>query len=125
MSKGSKIDIVSGLFMFMLVGIADAADAAALLVAAVPIIGWGMPIFAWFFGLAISAILVFWLYNIGVSIKWFLPGSGIELIPGLNGLPLRTIALILTFIEDKLPIAPTKEIIGKADKTVRPKLNIK
>lgn len=120
MKKESKIDMVSGLFMFLMVIAVDTAEAAAIALVALPIIGQVLPFFAWFFGLAISAILVFWLYNIGVSIKWFLPGSGLELIPGLNGLPLRTVALILTFIEDRLPAAPIKEAVGKATKTVKP-----
>lgn len=119
MNKDSKIDIVSGLFMFILVGLADAADAMAIMAVAVPIVGWGMPFFAWFFGFAVSAIMLFWLYNTGVSIKWFLSGSGIELIPGLNSLPIRTGALIATIIEDNLP-APAKELVGKATKAIKP-----
>ena len=119
MGKGSKIDIVSGLFMFILVGLADAADAAALLSVTIPIIGWGMPIFAWFLGLSVSAIMLFWLYNIGVGIKWFLGGSGIELIPGLSSLPVRTAALIATIIEDNLP-TPAKELVGKTAKIIKP-----
>ena len=39
----------------------------------------------------------------GVSFNWFLGGSGIELIPRLNTLPARTIALIITIAEDKFP----------------------
>ena len=119
MNKNSKIDIVSGMFMLMLVGLADAAEAAAIASVALPIIGQALPFFAWFFGSAISAFMVFWLYNISVSVKWFLPGSGIELIPGINGMPIRTFALILTFIEDNLP-APAKELVGKAVKVIKP-----
>ena len=40
----------------------------------------------------------------GVSFKWFLGGSGLELIPFLNGLPARTVALLATFAENKLPL---------------------
>lgn len=100
----SKITAVDKVFMFILVGIADAADALGSALIPIPIIGPAMPIVTGFFGATISAIMLFWLYNKGVSTKWFWGGSGLELIPVINALPLRTGALIMTIIEDKVPI---------------------
>lgn len=104
----SKITTVDKVFMFILVGIADAAEALGSAMVSIPIIGTAMPIAAGFFGATISAIMIFWLYNKGVSTKWFWGGSGLELIPFINALPFRTGALIMTIIEDRVPIV--KEI---------------
>lgn len=119
MNSNSKISLVEKLFMLILVASADTADALATLGAALMPIGPVFPVISWFYGFIISAILIFWLIMKGVSTKWFLGGSGIELIPFLNGLPVRTAALIATFIEDSLP-PEAQAAVGAA--TGKPKI---
>ena len=122
MDEKSKLNIVDGIIMGILCVSADAADILAALGIAIPVIGPALPIIAWFYGLAISGMLIFWLIMKGVSVRWFLWGSGLELIPLVNGLPARTGALIATLAENKLPLpAPAhstssgqaKAILGK------------
>jgi hypothetical protein len=103
MQKKSKINIVEKILMLMIVATAEVADFFATLGAPLPIIGPALPFASWFYGLAISGIILFWLIMKGVSIRWFLGGSGIELIPLINALPFKTAALIATFAEDALP----------------------
>lgn len=99
----SKINTVDKIIMGILVASADAGEMLADLGIAIPFIGPALPVIAWFYGFTISAILIFWLIMKGVSVKWFLGGTGIELIPVINGLPARSAALLATFIEDGLP----------------------
>ncbi len=103
MGKNSKINTVDKIIMGILVVSADAGEMLADLGIAIPAIGPVLPVIAWFYGFTISAIMIFWLIMKGVSIKWFLGGSAIDLIPILNGLPAKTAALLATFIEDSLP----------------------
>lgn len=103
MNKEPKISIVERIPMAIIVITADIAEALAVLGIALPVIGPALPVIAWFYGFTVSAIIIFWLTMKGVSVKWFLGGSGIELIPILNGLPLRIAALLATFLEDSLP----------------------
>jgi hypothetical protein len=66
--------------------------------------------------------MIFWLIMKGVGIRWFLGGSGIELVPFLNGLPARSAALLATFIEDSGP-SEVKAALGAA--TGKPKVGKK
>ena len=118
MNKDSKINVVEGMFMLILAGSADAVEALGTAGLAIPLIGPALPIAAWFYGLIISAILLFWLIMKGVSVGWMLGGSGIELIPMINSLPARTSAMIATIIEDNLP-PKAKEVVGKATKVTK------
>ena len=113
MEREPKISIVERIPMAIIVIIADVAEALAVLGIAIPVIGQALPVIAWFYGFTISAIIIFWLTMKGVSVKWFLGGSGIELIPILNGLPLRIAALLATFLEDSLP-EKAKAVVGVA-----------
>ena len=97
----------------MIVATAEAADFFATLGAPLPIIGPALPFASWFYGLAISGIILFWLIMKGVSVRWFLGGSGIELIPLINALPFKTAALLATFMEDSLP-EEGKAVVGVA-----------
>ena len=101
MEKKPELNTVDFILMLMLTLSADVADILAALGVAIPIIGLALPLIAWFYGLIIFGILIFWLIMKGVGIKWFLWGSGLELIPLLNSLPARTAALIATFTENK------------------------
>ena len=103
MGKKSKLNVVDGVIMGILVGSADAVETLTTLGLALPIIGPALPIIAWFYGFIISAIITSWLYTKGISIKWFLGGSSLDLIPLVNAVPAKTAALIATFIEDGLP----------------------
>jgi len=113
MESKSKLNIIDFIIMLMLTVSADVADILAVLGVVIPVIGPALPVIAWFYGFIISAIIIFWLIIKGVSFKWFLGGSGLELIPILNGLPARTIALLATFVEGRLP-AEAKVAIGAA-----------
>ncbi|MBI3046211.1 MAG: hypothetical protein HYY86_01530 [Candidatus Harrisonbacteria bacterium] len=104
MNSDSKLNIIDFTIMLMLTVSADAADILAILGIAIPVIGPALPVISWFYGLIISGVIIFWLIMKGVGFKWFLGGSGLELIPILNGLPARTIALVATFAENKLPL---------------------
>ncbi|MEK9170689.1 MAG: hypothetical protein AAB674_03540 [Patescibacteria group bacterium] len=104
----SKFTVIEIILMLILTLSSDAAEALGTLGLAIPAIGPIFPIVAWFYGQTISAIIIFWLIMKGVSFNWFLGGSGIELIPILNTLPARTIALIITIAEDKFP--PLKKV---------------
>ncbi len=115
MAKNSKIDIVQKVLMLVVVASADIAEFLAVLGISIPIIGPVLPMLAWFYGFTVSAIIYFWLIMIGVSIKWFLGGSGLELIPVLNALPFRSAAIIATLIEDELP-EKAKKMVHKAIK---------
>lgn len=100
--------------MLILVVSADAAEILAALGVALPGIGPALPVLAWFYGFTISAFIIFWLIMKGVSIKWFLGGSGLELIPILSSLPGRTAAMLATFAEDSDYLSsPTKVVLGK------------
>lgn len=99
--------------MGILVVSADAAEALAVLGISIPYIGAILPVIAIFYGFTISAIIIFWLIMKKVSVKWFLPGSGIEMIPVVNSLPVRIGALVATFLEDSLP-EKTKAVVGMA-----------
>lgn len=103
MDKSSKISLVEKILMMELAIIGDLSEALAALGIAIPIIGPALPLIAFIIGLTISSILTFWLIMKGVSVKWFLGGSGIELIPIINALPVRIAALAITFIEDSGP----------------------
>lgn len=103
MAKESKISLVEKIIMVQLAVIADVTEALAALGIAIPVIGPALPMIAFFIGLSISAILIFWLIMKGVQPRWFLAGSGIELIPIINALPTRIAALAITFIEDSGP----------------------
>ncbi len=103
MNKNSKINTVDKVMMSILVVSADTGEILADLGIAIPVIGPVLPAIAWFYGFTISIIMIFWLIMKGVSIKWFLGGSGIDLIPVINGLPAKSAALLATFIEDSLP----------------------
>ena len=107
--------------MGILVASADGAEALAVFGLAIPAVGEALSVIAWFYGLIISGIILFWFIMKRISIKWFLGGSGIDLIPILNGLPVRSAALIATFIEDSLP-EQAKAAVGAITK---PKLPIK
>ena len=72
MDEKSKLNIVDGIIMGILCVSADAADILAALGIAIPVIGPALPIIAWFYGLAISGMLIFWLIMKGVSVRWFL-----------------------------------------------------
>ena len=120
-NKDSKINTVDKIIMGILVASADGAEALAVFGLAIPVVGEALSVIAWFYGLIISGIILFWFIMKRISIKWFLGGSGIDLIPILNGLPVRSAALIATFIEDSLP-EQAKAAVGAITK---PKLPIK
>lgn len=101
--KGNKIDIVERILMLLLVLAADSAEFLATLSLGIPFLGETLSILATFFGFMISLIILGWLIMKGVSIKWFLGGSGIDLIPIINAMPTKTAAIIATFVEDSLP----------------------
>lgn len=118
MGKDSKINTAEKVFMLLLAGSADAAEALGTAGLAIPLIGPALPIAAWFYGFIISAILLFWLTMKGVSVGWMLGGSGIELMPMINSLPARTAAMIATIVEDGLP-PKAKEAVGKLTKPTK------
>lgn len=105
----------------MIVATAEIADFFATLGAPLPIIGPALPFASWFYGSAISAIILFWLIMKGVSVRWFLGGSGIELIPLINALPFKTAALIATFAEDSLPAESKIALSAATGKKLVPK----
>lgn len=114
MNKESKINTVDKITMLILVISADVAEILAVFGVALPGIGPALPVMAWFYGFTISTFLIFWLIMKGVNIKWFLGGSGLELIPVLNSLPGRTAAMLATFAEDSGYLSsPTKIVLGK------------
>jgi hypothetical protein len=113
MGSNSKITLIEKLLMAILVGSADLADYLAILGTPLMPIGPALPFISWFYGFTISVIMIFWLIMKGVSIRWFLGGSGIELVPFLNGLPARSGALLATFVEDSAPPA-VKTALGAA-----------
>lgn len=115
MNKNSKIGIVDSVIMLLLCGSSDAAEALADLGIAIPVVGPIFPVVAWFYGFIISAFMLFWLTMKGVSTKWFLGGTGIELIPLVNALPARTAAIIVTIIQENLPekIKKVTEVASK------------
>ena len=103
----------------ILIVMTDILEILAAFGIAIPVIGPALPFIAGIYGFIISAFVIFWLIMKGVSIKWFLGGSGIEFIPIVNGLPFRTAAFIATIIEDHLPeqakqlTKPASKIKGK------------
>lgn len=105
----------------MLVITADAADSLAALGVAIPIIGPALPLLSWFYGITISGIILFWLIMKGVSVRWFLGGSGIEFIPFVNALPARTATLLATFMEDDLPEGAKAAVGAATGKKMPPK----
>ncbi|MDO8430013.1 MAG: hypothetical protein Q7S73_01435 [bacterium] len=119
MEKNSKINVVEGMFMLILAVIADVSGVAGIAGLAIPLVGVMFPIIAWFCGIAIWLILLFWLNMKGVSVKWLLGGGIGELIPILNALPFYTLAIIATIVEDNLP-PKAKEAVGKATKFTKP-----
>lgn len=113
MEEKSKINTVDKVIMLILAASADIGEILAALGVALPGIGPALPVIAWFYGFTISVILVFWLIMKGVSVRWFLSGSLIDLIPLLNILPIRTAAILATFLEDSLP-GPLKTVFKAA-----------
>ena len=103
MEKKSKINIVDKILMLIMAISADVADAAATAGIPLPFIGPVLPAISWFYGLVISAILIFWIIMKGTNVRWLLGGSGLELMPIINALPGRTAGIIATIIEDALP----------------------
>lgn len=103
MNKNSKIGIVDSVIMILLCASSDAAEALADLGIVLPVIGPVLPLIAWFYGFIISAFMLFWLTMKGVSTRWFLGGTGLELIPFVNALPARTAAIVATIAEENLP----------------------
>ncbi len=120
MNKEPKISIVEMIPMVIIVLTADIAEILATAGIALPVIGPALPVIAWFYGFTVSAIIIFWLIMKGVSVKWFLGGSGVELIPVLNSLPARTAALAATFIEDSLPEKAKGALGAVTGKTATP-----
>lgn len=114
MKNDSKINTLDKVTMLILVVSADVAEILAALGMALPGVGPVLPVLAWFYGFTISAFIIFWLIMKGVSVKWFLGGTGLELIPVLNSLPGRTAAILATFAEDSgILKSPAKAILGK------------
>ena len=113
MNNDPKLNIIDFIIMLLLTVSADVVDILAVLGIAIPVIGPALPVIGWFYGLIISGIIIFWLIMKEASFRWFLGGSGLELIPILNGLPARTIALLATFIEGRLP-TEAKAVISAA-----------
>ena len=115
MEKDSKINTVDKIIMGILVASADGAEALAVFGLAIPVVGEALSVLAWFYGLIISGIMLFWLIMKGVSVKWFLGGSCIDLNPGINSLTARSAALLATFVEDALP-PQAKAVVGAVTK---------
>ncbi len=117
-----KISLPSKIAMALMVISADIFDDAAL-AAGVTGIGLVLVMAAWIYGFIISAAVSFWLYMLGVSMKWTLPGFIFELIPGLNALPARTAAMLVTFAKDEaetiMKIAPIINKSGIAKKAAK------
>ncbi len=103
MDKNSKIGLVEIVGFGILVLMTDLIEILATFGVVIPVIGPALPFMAGIYGFIISAFVIFWLIMKGVSIKWFLGGSGLEFIPLINALPFRTAAFIATIIEDHLP----------------------
>lgn len=110
MEKKSKINIVEVVLMGILVVSADAAEALAAMAASTAIGAILTPI-AWLYGAGIMAIVLFWLIIKGVGIKWFLGGSGLDLIPFINAVPFRSAAFIMTVVMDRMP-EKAKAVVG-------------
>jgi len=95
-----KISLPEAILMIMICGLADLFELIATFVEAVPVIGQILLFIKWFVAIFSWLAIQFWLIMKGVSIRWFLGGSGIELIPIVNALPVRLAALAMTLIED-------------------------
>lgn len=106
--EGNKICIVERILMLLLVITADVADFLGTSSLAIPFLGEAISLGTTILGFIISAIIIFWLIMKGVGIRWFLGGSGIELIPVINAIPARTAAVLMTFFEDSFSEAVKK-----------------
>ncbi len=93
--------------------LADGLEFLAAMGATIPVVGQALEGVSLIGGVITSAIIMFCIIIKGGSIRWFLAGSGIDLIPILNGLPAKTAALIATFIQDKAETIVPAPIIKK------------
>lgn len=108
-----------------MVASADIFEGSSLVASATGV-GIVFAIAAWIYGFAISAAVTFWLFMLGVSIKWAVPGFLFELMPVLSALPARTAAILITFAKDEaetiIKVAGTVDKLGlskKADKLIK------
>ncbi|MDP3999444.1 MAG: hypothetical protein Q8P76_02525 [bacterium] len=117
-----KISTVEAILAVIFVASADLMEFLASLLAipiqVIPVVGQGLGaalmLFAWLYGFTVTALTLTWIYFKGLSMRWFLGGSGLELIPGINALPLRTAAILAVIAEDRLPL------LKKASGLVKP-----
>lgn len=114
-----KISIVEIIVFGLFIVTADVAEFLATVSLPIPAIGQILPVLATAYGLTVSAFTLFWLIMKGISTKWFLWGSGSDLIPVWNALPARTAAFIATIAEDRLP-PEKKAIVSAVTKVANP-----
>jgi hypothetical protein len=99
MDEQKKIQLPEIIIMLMIVGGADGLEVVTNLSAAVPVVGQILLFFNPFVDISVLAIIQFWLImkgGIGFSKQaTALVGNLIELVPGLDILPIRTTTLLV------------------------------
>ncbi len=123
MEEQKKISLPEIILMIMIVGGADLFDAITTLVALVPIIGKVFVFTNIFVGIFVLLIIQFWLIlKGGIGFKKqlvVLVGNLIELIPGLNILPIRTLTLLIAIYLINHP--KIMKIASRTQKTIKTK----
>ncbi len=99
-----KISLVEIIFLGLIFGATDLIEIFADLLSTTVILAPVLLVISWIFE-GISWIILFvWLIIKKIRGVWSISGSILELIPGLDALPIRTITFIVTILLVNRPI---------------------
>ena len=90
------IHLPEAILMLLIVVPVDILEAIANFTVAIPILGKIFIVIMWLADPICLFFIGIWLKIKGVKWAWYLVGSILEFIPGIDILPLRTVTLLLT-----------------------------
>jgi len=109
----SRIGIVEIIIMLLIVIPVDILEAIADFTSGIPILGQIFIIVMWLADPICTFAIGFWLWMKRLKGLWYIAGSMLEWIPGIDALPIRTGALLLTIHLANLPLAEVTKIMQK------------
>lgn len=115
-----KISLPETLILVIVVGSYEIFEIVADLLFPVPFLGQALLIINFFGDWFIWLLVQFWIIIRGLKNSYYIVGNALEMIPGVDMLPLRTIGLIATIyvanhpeISKNIPSATKPKEVGK------------